>query len=537
MNRKSFIDRIRGRKEPWDVVVIGGGATGLGAAVDAAARGYSTLLLEQSDFAKGTSSRSTKLIHGGVRYLQQGNVSLVLEALRERGLLAENAPHIVRDLRFVLPAYSWWERPYFGIGLKMYDVLSGKRSLGKSKILSAKSAREAMPGLRSEHLRGGVAYHDGQFDDARLAISLARTAADLGAVVVNYVRVEGLEKDGRGKLNGVTARDVESNDKFDIPARAVVNATGVFVDAIRKKDDPQARSIISPSQGIHIVLDRSFFPSECAMLIPRTEDGRVLFAVPWHDRVLLGTTDTPVDHISLEPRPLDEEIDYLLKYAARYFEKVPSRADVLSTFAGLRPLVGSGDESDTASISRDHVVRISKSGLITVTGGKWTTYRKMGEDTIDQAIDAGRLDKRPSNTESLRLRGWMRPSASPDHLEVYGSDRSQVQELASAENNGAEGRLHEHLPYLRGEVVFAVRHEMARTVEDVLARRTRALLLDAQAAVECAPLVAELIARESGLGGNWVRDQIAEFRALAAEYLPSATRLSQVNTPRQIASS
>ena len=520
MNRDAFLDSVRGQGGPWDVVIVGGGATGLGAAVDAASRGYRTLLLEQSDFAKGTSSRSTKLVHGGVRYLQQGNISLVLEALRERGRLIENAPHLVQNRQFVLPAYAWWERPFYGIGLKLYDQLAGKRSMGKSRFLSKNETLRMLPGIQDTDLRGGVIYHDGQFDDARLAIALARTAADLGASVINYVRVEGLLK-RNGRLSGVSACDIETGDEFEISSRAVVNATGAFVDDVRKMDDPRARSIVSPSQGIHVVLDRSFFPTESALLIPRTADGRVLFVVPWHGRVLLGTTDTPVDHVSLDPRPLEDEIDYLLEHAGQYFKQKPVRSDVLSTFAGLRPLVSSGDDTDTASISREHVVRISKSGLITVTGGKWTTYRKMAEDTVDEAVRTGRLVERPSATADLRLHGWQRPGVQSDPFAAYGSDGPLVQRIVSEEEGQGEP-LHPRLPYLRGEVIWAARSEMARTVEDVLSRRTRALMLDANAAIASASVVADLMARELGRGQEWKASQLREFNNLAGTYLPGA---------------
>ncbi len=530
MNRDVFLEMVRGTDRPWDVVIIGGGATGLGAAVDAASRGYETLLLEQSDFAKGTSSRSTKLIHGGVRYLQQGNLSLVLEALRERGRLLANAPHLVHNQKFIVPAYSRWERPYYGIGLKLYDLLSGKRSLGKSHLLSRDETLRELPGIQAIGLRGGIVYHDGQFDDARLAIALARTAADHGAAVLNYVRVEGLRKT-EGRVQGVVARDLETGDALEISARAVVNATGVFVDAIRRLDDPDVRHMVNPSQGIHIVLDRSFLPSDSALLIPRTKDGRVLFAVPWHRHILLGTTDTPLDYISLDPRPLEEEIDYLLEYASIYFERAPSRADVLSTFAGLRPLVSSEDESDTASISRDHVVRISPSGLITVTGGKWTTYREMGEDTIDQAVRTGNLDHRPSQTSDLRLHGWSESTAGREPLDVYGSDGAEV-ERVTQEVDGGSTILHQDLPYLRGEVIWAVRYEMARTVEDVLSRRTRALLLDARAARESASTVADLMARELKRDDDWKQSQTRAFSRLAAEYLADGTQAQYITKSR-----
>ena len=521
MNRDASLESVQSSDRPWDVIIIGGGATGLGAAVDSASRGYRTLVLEQCDFAKGTSGRSTKLVHGGVRYLQQGNVALVLEALRERGRLIENAPHLVHNRQFVLPAYAWWERPFYGAGLKLYDLLSGRRSLGKSRILSKAQTLEMLPGITDEGLRGGIAYYDGQFDDARLAIALARTAADLGATIVNYVRVEGLLKTERG-IRGVSALDLETGEGYEIPGRAMVNATGAFVDSVRRMDDPGTKNLVNPSQGIHIVLDRSFFPSESALLIPRTADGRVLFAVPWHDRVLLGTTDTPVEKVSLEPRPLAEEIDYLLTYAARYFKRPPTRSDVLSTFAGLRPLVNPGDDSDTASISREHVVRISKSGLITVTGGKWTTYRKMAEDTIDEAIRVGKLADRRSETAGLRLHGWQLPGPRPEPFDVYGADAPLLEKIVEEENRGQ--RLHPRLPYVHGEVIWATRYEMARTVEDVLSRRTRALMLDADAALESAPVVAALMAHELGRNARWQDSQLREFRLLAGAYLPPAEK-------------
>ncbi len=516
MNRADMIARLDA-PEYWDVVVIGGGATGLGVAVESSARGYRTLLLEQHDFGKGTSSRSTKLVHGGVRYLQQGNVSLVLEALKERGLLIRNAPHLVRHLSFIVPTYDWWEGPFYGIGLKLYDMLAGRLGLQPSKALSREETLEQLPTVEPEGLRGGVIYFDGQFDDARLAVNLAQTAVDLGAVVLNYAPVTALTKQD-GLITGVVARDVETDREYRVNARVVVNATGVFTDEVRRFDDPDATTLIQPSQGVHLVLDRSFLPGESAVMVPHTEDGRVLFAVPWHDRVVVGTTDTPVDRVELEPRPLADEVSYLLAYAARYLTRDPAPSDVLSAFAGLRPLVKAGEGKDTASLSRDHTLAISASGLVTITGGKWTTYRKMAEDTVDQAAIVAGLEEHPSSTATLRLHGWLKvPGAAPP-LDVYGSDAPAVRELLG-ERRGWDEPMERRLPYLRGEAVWAARHEMARTVEDVLARRTRALLLDARASIAAAPGVAEVLARELGRSRRWQREQVAAYTALAQGYL------------------
>ena len=500
----------------WDVVIIGGGATGLGIAVDAAARGFRTLLLEQHDFAKGTSSRSTKLIHGGVRYLQQGNVGLVLEALRERGLLTQNAPHLVGHLAFIVPNYTWWEAPFYGVGLKIYDLLAGKLGLGPSQILSREETLRRLPTLEPEGLRGGTIYYDGQFDDARLTITLAQTAADHGATLLNYAPVIALLKN-QDLVRGVVARDAESGREFEATARVVINATGVFTDAVRRLDEPGAEGLVCPSQGVHLVLPKSFLPGDSAIMVPKTDDGRVLFAIPWHDRALIGTTDTPVTGIALEPRALPEEIDFLLTHAARYLSKDPRREDVLSVFAGLRPLRKTSGAHDTASVPRDHSVVVSKSGLVTIVGGKWTTYRRMGEDAVNQAIQVGGLDERPCRTAELHLHGWEKPSGSAGWLQCFGSDRNALLEIASTQPElGAP--LHRALPCLGAEVVWAARHEMARTVEDVLSRRTRALLLDARASIEMAPRVAELLARELGRDEEWCRREVAAFEELAWDY-------------------
>ena len=517
MDRDSMIRRVR-EGRAWDFIIVGGGATGLGVAIDAASRGYGTLLLEQSDFAKGTSSRSTKLVHGGVRYLRQGNVALVIDALKERGILLANAPHLVRNLSFVVPNYEWWEGPFYGIGLKMYDLLAGKQGFGRSRILSRDRTLQLLPTLDPVGLNGGVIYYDGQFDDARLAVNMAQTAAEQGAAVVNYARVTGLVKES-GEVAGVVARDEESGEELELRSAVVVNATGAFTDSVRKMDQPDARSIIRPSQGVHLVLPRDFLPGESAIMVPRTDDGRVLFAIPWLERVVVGTTDTPVDQADLEPRPMEEEIKFLLEHAGRYLDRDPERADVLSVFAGLRPLVGGGDDESTAGLSRDHTLLISESGLVTITGGKWTTYRKMAEDTVDQAATLAGLEDRPCETRELRIHGYHPNAMRFGELSHYGSDATALRALLDEAPRYGE-RLHPRLAVRAGEVVWAARQEMARTVEDVLSRRNRSLLLDARASIQAAPAVAELLAEELGRDSSWVERQVETFREVAGSYLP-----------------
>ena len=520
MDRAQNLDRL---SEPFDVAIVGGGATGLGAALESAVRGYRTVLLEAHDFAKGTSSRSTKLVHGGVRYLAQGNVGLVREALRERGRLRRNAPHLVGDLGFIVPAYAWWSGPYYGVGLKLYDLLAGRFRLGKSRPLDREAVLAALPTLEPEQLKGGILYVDGQFDDSRLAIALALTAADRGAVVLNQIPVVQLLKEG-GQVRGLVARDAESGREHTIRARVVINATGVFADRIRLLDDPAAVPTVSPSQGIHLVLPASFLPGTHALMVPRTDDGRVLFVIPWHGRTLVGTTDTPVAEPVEEPRPLEEEVRFLLEHAARYLTVDPRRSDVLAVYAGLRPLVRPPEEGveRTASLSRDHHVFTSPSGLVTIVGGKWTTYRKMAEDVVDRAAQVGDLPAVPSRTAALRLHGAPNGATTSElgvptgTLASYGADAAAVQALAAADP-GLAALLHPRLPYLRAEVVWGARKEMARSVEDVLARRTRALLLDARASAECAPAVAALLARELGRDAAWEARQVTEYRALAAQ--------------------
>lgn len=518
MTRDAMIDAMERSNEAWDVLIIGGGATGLGCAIEAASRGYRTLLVEQSDFAKGTSSRSTKLVHGGVRYLQQGNIALVLEALKERGLMLRNAPHLVRNLPFIVPNYDWWEGPFYGIGLKMYDLLAGRAGIGRSRRLSRDRTIELIPTIETDGLDGGIVYHDGQFDDARLAINMVTTAARQGAVMLNYMKCVGLLVES-GEVNGVAVRDEESGREYEIHARSVINATGVFADSIIKMADPDLGPMIVPSQGVHIVLDHSFLPGDTAIMVPRTDDGRVLFAIPWLDRVVVGTTDTAVDETPLEPRATAEELRFLLDHAARYLIKDPTPADVLSTFTGLRPLVGTpGAEAGTSSLSRDHTLHVGKTGLVTITGGKWTTYRKMGEDTIDMAATLASLEERPSVSSKLHIHGYHKNADSFGVLAQYGSDAPAIEALIHDDERYAEP-LHSSRSTRAGEVVWAVRKEMARTVEDFLSRRTRTLLLDARVSMEMAPAVAALMAEELDHDEAWQRNQVEEYRTLAEGYV------------------
>ncbi|CCK78464.1 glycerol-3-phosphate dehydrogenase/oxidase [Desulfobacula toluolica] len=517
MNRQENIDHIADRSIVWDVIVVGGGATGLGAAVDAASRGYRTLLLEQGDFAQGTSSRSTKLIHGGVRYLQQGNLALVLESLHERGLLLANAPHLVRHLAFVVPIYEWWEGPFYGIGLKLYDALAGKLGLGPSRRLSRKKTLEKIPTLEPDGLRGGVVYYDGQFDDARLAISLLRTLEDLGGNAVNYMPVTGFLKTG-GLLCGAMTRDEETGRVFEISGRAVINAAGIFIDSVCRMDDSTARPMMAPSQGVHIVLDKGFLPGSSAIMVPHTDDGRLLFAVPWHDRVIIGTTDTPVAGPQVEPQPFPEEVEFLLSHAGRYLTGHPSRADVKSVFAGIRPLINSRGHNVTASLSRDHRVLVSASGLVTVAGGKWTTYRKMGEDAVTMAARVGGLDLKKSCTDTLELHGRPGQAIHDQAFSIYGTDADAMRQLIKKDPE-LDFLLHPQLPYRRVEIVWAVRNEMARTVTDVLARRLRALILDAKISIRVAPIVASIMAKELVKDLTWESDQVASFEKIAKRYM------------------
>ncbi|MBW1892510.1 MAG: glycerol-3-phosphate dehydrogenase/oxidase [Deltaproteobacteria bacterium] len=520
MQREHLLNKLkRSPDKIWDIIVIGGGATGLGVAVDAASRDYSTVLLEQSDFAKGTSSRSTKLVHGGVRYLAQGDISLVLEALHERGLLCRNAPHLVKNQAFIIPSYDWWEGPFYNIGMKVYDMMAGKLGLGPSEKISKEETLTAIPNLSEKQLNGGVIYYDGQFDDARLSINLAQTAVENGGIALNYIKVTGLIKDKQNLVCGVKAREEETGDLYTLKSRVVINATGVFVDDILHMNDPATPKTVRPSQGVHIVLDKSFLQSETAIMIPKTSDGRVLFAVPWHGKVIVGTTDTPIEQTALEPRALETEIEFILSTAAKYLKKDPQRKDVLSVFAGLRPLAAQQDnEKSTKEISRSHKLIVSLSGLVTITGGKWTTYRKMAEDTVNKATLVGGLPEKACVTRNMPIHGYVKNTRFDAPGYFYGADRAHIMDIIHNDSSFGE-KLHPGYEFTKAQVLWAVRNEMARTVEDFLARRVRALLLDARASMEMAPEVALLMARELGYDQDWVKSQIKQYIELAGGYI------------------
>ncbi len=502
----------------WDVIIIGGGATGLGTALDAASRGLKTLLVEQSDFAKGTSSRSTKLVHGGVRYMAQGDIGLVKHALKERGLLELNAKHLVNKEEFIIPCYDWFAVAKYLTGLTLYDWLAGKYSFGKSKFLSKTETLRLMPGIKEKGLKGAIRYFDGKFDDARLAINIAQTAIEQGATLINYMKVTNLIKNN-DEVTGVELEDAITKDQFKINGKIIINATGVFVDEILKMNNPQAKKMVRPSQGVHIVIHKEFLDSNSALMIPKTSDGRVLFAVPWHEHLLVGTTDTPLNEHSLEPRALKEETDFILKTAASYFKTKPTEKDILSVFSGLRPLAAPTDSngSSTKEISRDHKLIVSAKGLITITGGKWTTYRRMAEETVDLAIKEGGMTERNCVTQGLRIHGCT-TSRDDSHLNIYGSDRKGIEALIS-EQPKLNRKLHPHFPHIAAEVVWSARNEMAETVEDILSRRLRMLFIDANAAIEMSEEVASILAQELGADKKWEEEQIELFNTLAKGYI------------------
>ena len=517
MHRESIIAELS-RVPIWDIVIIGGGATGLGCAVDAASRGYKTLLLEQADFSQGTSSRSTKLIHGGVRYLKQGDIPLVVDALRERGRLLKNAPHLVRKQSFIIPIYKWTEAPLYLLGLQFYDFLAGRSGLGSSRWLAREETIKALPALRREGLRGGVVYYDGIFDDSRLAVNLAQTCYDHGGCPVNYMRVGALMKSKGGKIEGVVATDVETGRVYEIKAQAVINCTGVFSDQIMQMDNPAARNMIKPSQGVHLVLGKKFLSGVSALMVPRTEDGRVLFAIPWQNVILVGTTDTELDTVSLEPRALNEEIEFILRNAAGFLHYAPAKKDVLCVFAGLRPLAApEGRSPKTKEISRSHKIIVSDTGLVTVLGGKWTTYRKIAEDTIDRAVASADLQRKTCRTRNLKIHGWQEPGSYESHTHVYGSDISGINKLIQ-DNASLSELFHNEMPFTKAEVVWSIRQEMARTVEDILARRQRALFLFTQASREIVPEIARIIAKELGRDESWISSQVGKYRELLKGY-------------------
>jgi glycerol-3-phosphate dehydrogenase len=516
MDRSQLLQNLTSVSQ-WDVIIIGGGATGLGVAMDAATRNFKTLLVEQADFAKGTSSKATKLVHGGVRYMAQGDLGLVREACHERGLLLHNAPHLTKNETFVIPNYSWFNNIKYTIGLKFYDLLAGSLSLGSSRYISREKTIEALPTIKQEGLKGGVVYHDGQFDDSRLALNIAQTAIENGATVLNYMKVESLLKDNNAKVCGIISKDIETGVSYKAVGKVVINATGVYVDNILQMDRPDAPHIVRPSQGVHLTLDLSFLPGGNALMIPETDDGRVLFAVPWHDKLIVGTTDTLRDHPELEPHALEAEIEFILSTAGKYLVKKPLRSDVLAVFAGLRPLAApQGEGAKTKEISRSHKIIVSDSGLVTITGGKWTTFRRMAQDTLNTAIEKSGLPRNRCVTEQLHIHGYSDISHT-DPLHFYGSDLDGIKKLI-AEHPELGEKLVPQYPYTKAGVVWAVRNEYARRVEDVLGRRIRLLFLDVRAAVAAAPAVAQIIATELGRDANWIAEEIKDFTQLAKGY-------------------
>jgi len=519
MNRNTLIQTLLDEPDSiWDVVVIGGGATGLGVALDAVTRGYKTLLLEQSDFSKATSSRSTKLVHGGVRYLSQGDVLLVKEALHERGLFLKNAPHLTANQEFVIPVYTLWDVILYTVGLKFYDLLAGRLSMGKSYFISRKKASERLPLLKSEGLKGGIVYHDGQFDDSRMAVALASACVENGGTVLNYFRVNGFIKNEAGKIQGVDASDVLTGKEFRIKSRLVINATGIFADEIHRMDDSKSKATIRPSQGVHVVLDNVFLQSSSAIMIPKTDDGRVLFAIPWYDKVVAGTTDTPLNDITLEPKALNEEIDFILRTAGKYLTKAPRREDILCVFAGLRPLAANPEKPEaTKEVSRRHKITLSPSGLLSIIGGKWTSYRRMAEETIDKAIRSGILVKRPCKTKDFSFYNENRIPGI-ERLKIYGRGAGEIENMINEDPE--MGKLIDaRLPYTKAEIVWICRNEMPVKIEDILARRSRSLFLDAAASVDAAPVVAGIMAGESGAGRDWIEKEVNDYKSLISRYL------------------
>ena len=518
MKREVQIQQLRENPNIiWDVIVIGGGATGLGIALDSVTRGFKTLLLEQSDFAKGTSSRSTKLVHGGVRYLAQGDLLLVMEALHERGLMLKNAPHLTSNQEFVVPVYNLFDVVKYAVGLKFYDLLAGRLSMGKSHFINRKNTLARLPQLISEGLKGGVVYHDGQFDDSRMTIALAQSCIDAGGTVLNYFEVTGLLKNEKGKIYGVKAKEMVSGNEINILAKLVINATGVFADAGTRLDNPNARHTMKPSQGVHIVIDKSFLPGNSAIMIPKTDDGRVLFAIPWHDEVVVGTTDTPVDTISLEPVALEEEINFIIHTAEQYLVRAPRREDILSVFAGLRPLAANPDNPhSTKEVSRRHKITLSPSGLLTIVGGKWTTYRRMAEETINKAIASGFLEKKKCVTSDHPL--ITKTGISTGRFRIYG-ERSFEIEAMILENTELGLPIDRRLPYTRAEIIWICKNEMPVNIEDILARRTRALFLNARVSLEIAAEVADMMAKEFDHDLKWENDQVESYSQVVKNYI------------------
>jgi len=531
MDRKLALKGLAEATQPWQVLVVGGGATGVSLALDAATRGLRTALVERGDFGQGTSSRSTKLVHGGVRYLAQGNVSLVREALRERARLLKNAPHLVHARSFILPCRSFGQQLFYAIGLKLYDLLAGSSpDFHRSRWLSKQACLERAPTLDPSSLRGGILYSDGQFDDSRLVINILQTAVRNGALAVNYAEVQRLTHDAAGRLRGAMLLDRESGKSIELQAECVINATGPWCDGLRQQDQPDQPPLVAASQGSHLVLPRRFLPGDAAVIVPKTSDGRVIFMIPWDEHVLVGTTDLAIKNLEGEPKAMSEEIDFLLETAGRYLAQPPTREDIQTVFTGIRPLVASGGKGRTSQLSRDHTILFSPTGLVTITGGKWTTARAMAEDCINQVVARHGWTAKACSTANLRLHGASPPGQPLTVTGRYGSDQSRIDALVAHEPSWGEP-LVEGFQFRGAEVVWSVRHEMARTVEDILCRRMGLLFRQAQAAVMAAPKVASLMAEQLGREPAWQAQQVADFRRLAAAYQPPAARSNPDTSP------
>ena len=519
MQRASFLASATRRRLPYDVIVIGGGANGAGITLDCANRGLEVLLLERAAFGSGTSSRSSKLIHGGIRYLALAQFGMVREALHERALLLQNAPGLVTPLPFIIPAATRFELFKFAAGLKLYDWLAGGHKLGASRVLNTTETRRLVPQMGRAPLAGGVLFTDAQFDDTRLLFAILHSAAARGATLLNHMEVVGLSGNGRRHLRAVTALDAISGQHHEFEARVVINATGAHGDAVRRLADHNISAEVLPSQGTHLVVPRRFYTSDHALVLPRTPDGRVMFVIPWHGQVLLGTTDTALTKFEDPPVPLQQEIDMILAVTARYLHRAPGRADVLSSFAGVRPLAAAPGSARSSKVSREHAITIDNSGLVSVSGGKWTTYRRVAEQCLDEAIKSISLRGSNARTEQLPLLTLEDQRAGVDALGFPARGLAQL----TAEQPSLAAALHEALPYNGAHFAWAARAEMAITVADALAYHSRALFIDARAAADIAPRVAAIMAAELGHDGQWIAREIAHARTVAARFILTPT--------------
>lgn len=519
MQREAFLRAATSRRSPYDVIVIGGGANGLGIALDCAHRGLEVLLLERAAFGAGTSSRSSKLIHGGIRYLAQAQFGLVREALHERALLLRNAAGLVTPLPFILPAGKRLELYKYAAGLKLYDALAGEHKLSTSRILDSTETRRLAPQLGRAPLVGSVSYTDAHFDDTRLLQALAHSAAARGATLLNHMPVVALHKNARGQLRAVGVRDALGGATHDFEARVIINASGVHGDAVRRLADATLEAEILPSQGTHLVVPNRFYSSDHALVMPRTPDGRVMFVMPWHGQALIGTTDTALDKLVDPPVPQREEIDMILTVTARHLHRAPSRSDVLSAFAGVRPLAAAPGSARSSKISREHAISVDSAGLVTVSGGKWTTYRRVAEQCVDVAVKLAGLRARDVSTRELEL---VTPDSARGGVDALGFPARGVAHIG-AEQAALAAPLSDALPYSGAHFAYAARYEMAMTVADALAYHTRALFIDARAALDIAPRVATIMANELQRDTNWVASELAALRSIAAPFILTPT--------------